>query len=217
LNPIRLLLILSTVGLVAGCGTSPTGPPGDAPGGPSAVRIAAVPDFSDISVRYADGLLHVSAAVSGPGAVAPFDPSRAGGWCFQLFIDTDQAPSGYGAGIDYLVRAIEIAPGGGVDVRRAEGGGGPGGWGEAVGRVAMTARDGRIECTVPLAMLGPDDGAIDFVLETYRTVLLPPSKGGTVKHEFVANYAGVSVPFSRIASPVRRGFVPVAPLAQRLP
>lgn len=176
-------------------------------------RSADVPGFSAVHVRYAEGFLHFEAVPATPWAEAPFDPQRPGGWCFQLFINADQSATGYGPGMDYLVRAIEVTPGGGVDVRLAEGGGGPGGWGKAVGRVALEVREGLIECAIPLDMLGPDDGAVDFVLETYRTVPLPKDQG--VRHEFVANYAGTSTPYDRTGTPVRRGLTALAPQANR--
>jgi hypothetical protein len=201
--------------LLAGCSHSPTAPAVSSGASPAATAAADVPDFSDVQVRFADGFLHLEAAPATPWAAALFDPRRPGGWCFQLFINADQSGTGYGPGIDYLVRAIEITPGGGVDVRLAEGGGGPGGWGAAVGRVVLDVRGGLIECAIPLEILGPDDGAIDFALETYRTVALPPEKGGGVKHEFVANYSGTSAPYGRNGPSVRRGLVAVAPEANR--
>lgn len=198
--------------LVAGCGRSPMAPQvprGATPGGSSAM---GAPDFASVQVRYVDGFLHVEAMPVTPWHAAPFGPQEPGGWCFQLFINADQRGTGYGPGIDYLLRAIEVAPGGGVDVRLAEGGGGPGGWGAAVGCVELDVREGLIECAIPLEFLGPDDGAVDFVLETYRTVAAPQ---GGVRHEFVANYAGTSTPYVHERAPVRRGIVAISPDAGR--
>jgi hypothetical protein len=199
--------------LLAGCGQSPTAPTASSGASPAATAAAHVPDFSDVRVRFADGFLRLEAAPATPWAAAPFDPRGVGGWCFQLFINADQSGTGYGPGIDYLVRAIEVTPGGGVDVRLAEGGGGPGGWGAAVGRVGLATGEGLIECAIPLEILGPDDGAVDFVLEIYRTVTLPPEQGGGVKHEFVANYSGTSASYEHDGASVRRGLVAVAPEA----
>ena len=199
---------------LAGCGRAPTAPV-VAAGSPAAAAVN-IPDFSHAVVRYADGFLRFEAAPGAPWTAAPFDPRRDGGWCFQLFINTDQLGTGYGPGVDYLVRAVEVGPGGGVDVRRTEGGGGPGGWGEAVGRVAMRSRAGAVECAIPLGILGPDDGAVDFVLEVYRTIVKPAAEGGGVWHEFVANYSGTSTPYRREGAVLSRGGTPLAPGANRI-
>lgn len=208
-------LCLITAVALAGCSRTPTAPLIEGDAGPEAAG-PGVPDFSNAQVRYADGLLHLEAAPGAPWVSAPFDPEKHGGWCFQLFINADQLGTGYGPGVDYMVRGIEVGPAGSVDVRRTEGGGGPGGWGEAVGRVSMRTRAGAIECTIPLGILGPDDGAVDFVLEVYRTQVKPADQGGGVWHEFVANYSGSSAPYRRQGAVARRGGTPLAPLASRI-
>ena len=65
----------------------------------------------------------------------PYDPSRPGGWILQLFMNTDQAETGYPwMGIDYLVRGGEVRPDGRLVVRRVEMGDDfPGGWGPESG------------------------------------------------------------------------------------
>jgi hypothetical protein len=174
------------------------------------------PVFTSVRARYSSGVLQVAAIEprGGTATAATFDPGRDGGWCFQLFVNTDQLSTGYGPGIDYLVRGIEVLPGGGIYVRRAEGGGGPGGWGEAVGRVTLDVATDHIDFAIPLDMLGPDDGAVDYVLEIYRTVA---TSDGHVRHEFVAGYSGRSMPFDRDDGDAVRNSNPLAPLADRLP
>lgn len=212
-TPKTPILCLAVALALAGCGRAPLAPQVQTGAG-SATAAADLPDFSQAQVRYADGVLHFEAIPRTPWTAAPFDPQRDGGWCFQLFINADQLGTGYGPGVDYLVRAVEVGPGGGVDVRRTVGGGGPGGWGEAVGRVAMGTRAGAVECAIPLEILGPDDGAVDFVLEVYRTIVKPAGEGGGVWHEFVANYTGSSTPYRRQGA-LARGTTPLAPLASR--
>lgn len=214
-TPKTSILCLAAALALAGCAQAPTAPTSAAGAGAHAAALA-VPDFSNTRLRYADGVLRLEAAPETPWTSAPFGPDRDGGWCFQLFLNTDQLGTGYGPGVDYLVRAVEVGLGGGVDVRRAVGGGGPGGWGEAVGRVALRTRAGALECTIPLEILGPDDGAVDFVLEVYRTIEKPAELGGGVWHEFVANYSGTSSTYRRDGALVRRGTTPLAPGASRI-
>jgi hypothetical protein len=207
-----MTVVVLAAGVLAGCGgLSPTAPGA----GRAHASVQGVPDFSQVRVRYTDGFLQVEARASVPWSSAPFDAERPGGWCFQIFVDADQRSTGYARGFDYLVRAIEATPAGGADLRHTEGGGGPGGWGERVGRIAMQTEEGAIHCAIPLELLGPDDGRVDYVLEIYRTVALPGSGGTRVAHEFVANYHGTSVPFGAQDGAVRRGMIAVAPDAGR--
>ena len=199
--------------LVAGCSASPTAPAGSAV--PSAATAARAPDFQTVEARYTAGFIHVSTFARTPARVAPFAPDSEGGWCFQLFMDTDRRSTGYGTGYDYLVRAIEVTPGGAVHVRRTEGGGGPGGWGEAVGRVALDVTGGGIEFTVPFETVDDWDGLVDFTLEVYRTVRQPEKYGGGLTHEFVANYSGTSVAYDAPHAAFVRSLDPVATGASR--
>lgn len=199
--------------LAAGCATGPTAPPGP-PVTNTAVRPGA-PEYRRVEARYAAGFLHVSTQVRLPATASPFAPDREGGWCFQLFLDTDRRATGYGPGFDYLVRAIEVQQGGAVLVRRTEGGGGPGGWGEAVGRVALDVTNGRIEFTLPFETVQDWDGVVDFTLELYSTVRRPEKYGGGLTHEFVANYSGSSVAYNAPHAAFVRTLDPVAPDAAR--
>src|SRR5262249_29637678 len=70
-----------------------------------------------------------------------YDPALPGGWMLQLFLDTDQAPSGYWKGYDYVVRGGETNPDGSYVVRETMGGGGDGGWGAVSGAATLVATD----------------------------------------------------------------------------
>ncbi len=106
-----------------------------------------------------------------------YDPYRAGGWSLQLFLNTDQARTGYWLGFDYIVRGVEWSPDGSFVVRRIA----PtdAGWGPASGAARFEIRPRTFELAVPLAAIGGDDGLLDYALEQYATVECPPCEGGT--------------------------------------
>ena len=106
-----------------------------------------------------------------------YDPVHPGGWMLQLFLNTDQDPSGYWKGYDYVVRGGEKNPDGTYVVRQTMGGGGEGGWGAVSGAATLLADDA-LELRVPLAALGNDDGYVDFALELYATVSCPECPDG---------------------------------------
>lgn len=170
---------------------------GDAAPAPAEAASTGAPRVGSIAAVYTDRALYFTVFYERDqiGNLPPFDPNHAGGWCFQLFLNTDQSPTGYASGLDYLVRAIEVLPDGEVYVRRTEGGGGPGGWGEAVGTVRLFLMRDRFSVIVPLSMLGPDDGKLDYLLELYTTVALDPAYGGGVVQEFDSNFRGTTRPF----------------------
>lgn len=127
--------------------------------------------------------------VLGTGRPPPFSPTEPGGWCFQLFLDVDGDSTGYsGAGLDYVLRSMEIDARGLAPLRRTEGGTGPGGWGETVALVPVGPTSRQLMVSIPLEALGPDDGRLDFVLEMYETVA---GESGVV-HRFAGNYEGTS-------------------------
>jgi hypothetical protein len=121
----------------------------------------------------------------------PYDPCRSGGWILQLFMNTDQAPTGYPwMGVDYLVRGSEVRPDGGFVVRRVDPGDEfPGGWGPESGTAKFAQQPQDFTLTVPLASIGGDEGMLDFVLETYVTVACPECEGG-VTHEWAGDFFG---------------------------
>lgn len=190
-----LLLALALVVCAApGCRVDPVSvSPIVLPAPSAGIVTPAAPPIRAVTARARGGTLEFVAIYDRAflGTMPAFDPGQPGGWCFQLFIDADQAPTGYGRGYDYLVRAIERAPGGGFHLVRAEPGEGPGGWGEIVGEVAVRLVDQRLSLTIPLDLLGPDEGRLGFVLELYAT--LSDGAGG-VTHAFVANYSGSTSP-----------------------
>jgi len=106
-----------------------------------------------------------------------YDPERVGGWMLQMFLNTDQDPSGYWRGYDYIVRGGEKNPDGTYVIRQTMGGGGDGGWGAVSGAATLVAASS-LELHVPLAALGGDDGYMDYALELYATVACPECPGG---------------------------------------
>ena len=98
------------------------------------------------------------------------DPIRfACGWHFQLYIDSDnEGATGYGHGFDLLVRGVELADPVHVYLRRAEGGDGPGGWGQAVGVVLFEMVTERcLTLDIPLGVGDLTDGSFRFAFEVY--------------------------------------------------
>lgn len=188
---LHIILGLAAGLLAAGCGTAPTSP------ATGTVEAASTPSPSlrQVQIRYTPDALLVTGAVD-RWRSQPFGPDQAGGWCFQLFLNTDEAPSGYGRGYDYLVRGIEVTRDHSVHVRRTEGGTGPGGWGESVGLVNLSTEEDLVSFAVPLAMLN-DDGRASFVLEVYQT---RTKDDGHLWHEFVVGYEGASISVDRPAS-----------------
>jgi hypothetical protein len=180
------------------------------PGG-STVR---PPVVREVRARHTAEVVFVDLLLDrvGSGRTASFGPQMAGGWCFQMFLDTDQQPTGYGAGLDYLVRAIEMVGDRGAHVRRTIGGSGPGGWGESVGQVGIGVSTDLVSFTLPLEILGPDDGEIDFVLELYQTVACDDG----VVHEFVAGYSGTTTRLGGASAPLEIRLTPVAAGAKRI-
>jgi hypothetical protein len=158
------------------------GPPVTGPLGIRTVRM--LPDGGDlvISVQYARPRTKIG--------YAPFTP---GGWCFQVFLDTDQAPTGY-LGYDFLTRDTEGDLGGNlIRVRRTTGGeeGTPGGWGEEVAVVPLIGTDARIMFRVPLAALDGDDGRAAYRVEFYRTIACEECEGG-IAYEYVFHVTGIT-------------------------
>ncbi len=126
-----------------------------------------------------------------------YAPRTAGGWQFQTFLNIDRdASTGYWDGYEFLTRDSEVglAPGTLV-LRRTEGGGGPGGWGEEIVRIPVRVTPHFATFTVPLAAIG-DDGVVNFGIELYATVL-GGDDGQTPVASFLRYYTGSSTLRSR--------------------
>ncbi len=104
------------------------------------------------------------------------DPITAGGWTFQLFLDVDQNDAtGYtGWGWDYMVSGVYADQLGNIPVISL-----PGGYGPQVGTIPYILSGKKLRFDVPLAMLGSDDGYLDYQFEWYNTVDCPKCPGGT--------------------------------------
>jgi hypothetical protein len=159
-----------------------TTPPIASPLGIRAVHVN--PDGHDlvVSIRY------VRPLSGGPG----YDPFTPGGWCFQVFLDTDQQPTGY-LGYDFLTRDTEPdLAGREIRVRRTTGGleGNPGGWGDAVDVVPLVGRDARLLFRIPLSALDGDDGRANYRVEFYRAV--DCEECGGISYEYVFHVSGTT-------------------------
>ena len=201
-----LPLILALALMMSSCRGLPVSPPGP-PGIPLTGSLRSdpasasqsleppsrVPVVTGLRTEVRGDTLYLRALLrtSTGWPAAPYDPSHSGGWVLQLFMNTDQADTGYPwMGIDYLVRGGEWLGDGSFVVRRVDLGlGGPGGWGPQSGVARFTLGAGSLVLAVPLAAIGDDDGRLDLVLETYATVPCPGCEGG-VSQVFVADYFG---------------------------
>ena len=121
-----------------------------------------------------------------------YAPRTAGGWQFQTFLNIDRdASTGYWDGYEFLTRDSEVGlEPGTLVVRRTEGGGGPGGWGEEIVRIPVRITPHFATFTVPLAAIG-DDGVVNFAIELYATVL-GGDDGQTPVASFFRYYTGSS-------------------------
>lgn len=188
--------------LLGSCRAMPMAPRREAAVSPAFARHAApghsgvgvLPIVRDLTTEVVRDTLLVRARLD-PIATRlypPYAPDRAGGWMLQLFMNTDQAQTGYWFGFDYLVRGGEVLPNGRFVIRRVEPGDDfPGGWGPQSGTAAFRQRSQDFVLAVPLADIGDDDGRLDFVLELYRTVPCAECGSG-VTHEWAADYLGTT-------------------------
>jgi hypothetical protein len=130
-----------------------------------------------------------------PWARPSYDPQRDGAWVMQLFMNTDQEPSGYPwMGIDYLVRGTEILAGRRFVVRHVTlDPDSPGGWGPQSGSARFALHPQSLLLAIPLSAIGNDDGAMDFVFETYLTAACPDCPGG-FNQIYLADYFGSTRP-----------------------
>ncbi len=116
-----------------------------------------------------------------------YDPEEPGGWSLQLFLNTDQAPTGYWRGYDYIVQGSEVRPDGSFVTRWIA----PdeSGWGPMTGTSRFTLHPRTFEIAVPLAAIGDDDGLLDYCLEQYAAVDCPDCPGGFTAH-YVSDFFG---------------------------
>lgn len=92
------------------------------------------------------------------------------GWAFQIFFDLDNnLNTGYGAGFERLVRAVEYPAPGSIHFRSTLTGSGPGGWGSSLALLPITWVDNRrVQVLVNLAQAGLASGNIRYTIELYR-------------------------------------------------
>lgn len=155
---------------------------------------AHVPTIANLHTEVRQGAIHIQ------GSLAPrrearsrsiYDPVKPGGWALQVFLDTDESPTGYWLGFDYVVRGVEWTP---VSrqfvVRRITlEGEYPGGWGPQSGVAVFRERPRWFEIVVPLEAIGDDDGRLRFAIETYATVECPECESG-FSHHWADDYFG---------------------------
>jgi len=188
--------------------------------GPGSARTAAetaiwetpsqgqVPVLGAITTEVENGQWVVRATLIPRDAEPFYSVSRAGAWSLQLFLNTDQQPTGYADGYEFETGwwADEVEP---FAVR------GPipacCDWGEVTGYASLQIIGNRVTVRVPLSALR-DDGALSWRLETFSTAACPECSSG-VTAEFSDLYAGTtsalianSIP--RVAQPGRQPRVP---------
>jgi hypothetical protein len=154
-----------------------------------------VPAIGGLRAEVRGGTLYLKGRLfqRDPGYQPFYEPVRAGGWCLQLFINSDRQPTGYWLGYDYVVRGVEWDSAAGTFVTRTTGfdDHNPGGWGPTSGQASFSLAGGDFSLEVPLGAIGDGDGNVDFVLETYATVASPDG-GSAVVQNFADDYFGGS-------------------------
>ena len=140
-----------------------------------------------------------------------YSPYHPGGWCLQVFLNTDRQTTGYWLGFDYVVRGVEWNPASGASIVRriTLEPDYPGGWGPESGVATLQAIRGNFSIAIPLAAIGDTGGDLDFALETYATVACPDCESGYAQ-EFAADYFGGSTtnwhpPIAGNPGPTMRG------------
>jgi hypothetical protein len=154
----------------------------------------AAPMLVHLQFRRAADTLHVTAHFvrRDPRVRTFFDPYTAGGWSFQLFLNTDALPSGYWRGYDYVVRGVELSRERTIPIRLTTGEpAGPDGWGPECAHVTLSTDGMTVSFPIPLAALGSPAGEVEFALETYVTHACPACPGG-VSQDYAADYFGVA-------------------------
>lgn len=152
--------------------------------------VNATPTLTDISAIYTQNSFNFEALYD--VQLANFDPFTPGGWVFQLFLDTDQNDSTGYSGFEFNVRGIEQETNGFISVRRTEGGGGPGGWGESTGSIPLVIENSIFALSIPLSVLDYDDGNLDYFLHIYDTVEASTPSG--ISYVLTGHYNGSSTP-----------------------
>jgi hypothetical protein len=153
----------------------------------------AAPTITQLRVEVKHGTLYLTGQlmVRGDRSGLEYAPDRPGGWCLQVFLDTDQSRTGYWRGYEYVVRGTEWDPASlATVVRRITlEPDYPGGWGPSSGEAKLRASRGSFAIAVPLAAVGDDDGNLDFAVETYATVACPQCASGC-SQVYAADYFG---------------------------
>lgn len=161
--------------------------------------VLATPIIDEISAVYTSDSLLFTAIYDSPDN--SFDPWSPGGWCFQIFLDTDQdnLTGIYSGGFEFNVRAIEIDLNNFIHVRRTEGSGRPVELGESTGVTPLILENSFFSLFIPLSFLDGDDGSLDYRLEIYDTI--EGNREGTgVTHKSDAEYDGSSTSVSEPAT-----------------
>ena len=155
----------------------------------------AVPAITHLRSEVRNGTLYLTGQlnVRDRWTAAEYSPYRPGGWCLQVFLNTDRRPTGYWLGFDYITRGVEWDPvNGACIVRRITlDPGAPGGWGPASGQATLRASRGDFAVAIPLGAIGDSGGDLDFVLETYATVACTECESG-YSQVYAADYFGSS-------------------------
>ena len=157
-------------------------------------ELARVPEIARMRSEVSHGTLYLSGQLryrdrwTGTVEYTPYVP---GGWCLQVFLNTDRQRTGYWLGFDYIVRGVEWNPVSGASIVRriTLEPGYPGGWGPASGKATLRATRRGFAIAIPLGAIGGGGDDLDFALETYATVACPECESGH-SQIYAADYFG---------------------------
>ena len=167
-----------------------------------------VPVLGGITTEVENGQWVVRATII-PRDPSPFySVSQAGAWSLQLFLNTDQQPTGYADGYEFETGwwADEVEP---FAVRGPI----PGccDWGRVSGYAGLQIIGNRVTVRVPLSAIA-DDGSLNWRLETFSTFACPGCPSG-VTAEFSDLYTGTTSVLTANSVPrdAQAGRIPRAP------
>jgi hypothetical protein len=182
---------------LSGCGSHTLSPQVDGTPALSPVnvaerRVSDLPAIRDVRIDPRGDLLSVEfrlEPVPGPDRL-PLDPSPASGtsWFFVLTLDPDQSRT---TGRE-LTPDFEVVPLTRSELTVRE----PGQM--TIGSIAFDTKPNRVEFTVPRALLGDDDGLVDYTLDLFEVEIV----GGDRDIEHVATLQGTNHPMATAASQV---------------
>jgi len=158
---------------------------------------ARVPVIDDIRIQRqgSDLVVRVIYERRDPRIDLQYDAYMPGGWCFQMFLNTDRQETGYWRGYDFVTRDGE--PGllrRALRVRRTDSiseDAAAGGWGPEVATVPIRVTKSTFTFRVPMQSVGNTDGVVDYCMELYLTDACPDCDDGST-HVYAYDVFGSS-------------------------